>query len=183
VLAWAWVGCSVEKHYGLLSFFFDGVPDPTLVASGADAVRLAKETGGVFYTHLPYQQEQCNECHLDRSGTFVTSLGGDVCLKCHAGVMDEHRLMHGPVAAAACLYCHAPHESTVKPLLRANGPQVCTQCHEPNLLGTPRSPVHADMTRNCLDCHAGHGGSTRYFLVAPVIGTDEPSADSPGQER
>jgi predicted CXXCH cytochrome family protein len=157
-------GCSIEKNYKLLSFFFDGVPDPTLVASGADAVRFARETGGVVFTHLPYAQEQCAECHTDPAGENLTKVDNRVCLKCHAGVNDEYPQMHGPVAAVACLMCHAPHESTVKPLLRTAGPSLCTQCHGPRFMGTPTSPVHADMQRDCLDCHRGHGGAARYFL-------------------
>lgn len=127
-------------------------------------MRLAKETGGVFYTHSPYAQDQCGECHTDLSGESITNVNSRVCLKCHAGVVDEYLLMHGPVAASACLYCHAPHESTIKPLIRVAGPQLCTQCHGPNFIGTPKSPVHADMQRDCRDCHSAHGGSARYFL-------------------
>lgn len=170
------MGCSVQKHYDLLSFFFDGVPDPRLVASGADAVRFAKETGGVFYTHLPYAQEQCGACHTDLSGESITSVDSAVCLKCHASVVDAYPMMHGPVAAGACLFCHAPHESTIAPLIRVAGPQLCSQCHGPTFMGAPTSPVHADLQRDCRDCHGGHGGSARYFLVdkpaAPPAGAD-----------
>jgi len=87
-----------------------------------------------------------------------------VCQKCHAAVLDSHPRMHGPVAAGACLMCHAQHESTVKNLLRVVPPARCTQCHGPKFIGTPKSPVHADMTRDCRDCHSGHGGDARYFL-------------------
>ena len=33
----AWAGCSIEKHYKTLSFFFDGVPNPEAKAKAAAA--------------------------------------------------------------------------------------------------------------------------------------------------
>lgn len=85
-----WTGCSLEKNYQLLSFFFDGVPDPRLVATGSNAVRIAKETGGVYYIHEPYAQQQCNQCH---GGAFTGEMRADVdpraCLKCHAANHEE----------------------------------------------------------------------------------------------
>lgn len=159
------------------------MPDPRLVASGADAVRIARETGGVYYTHTPYAQDQCGECHADLSGESITNVNSRVCLKCHASVVDEYPMMHGPVAASACLFCHAPHESTIKPLIRVAGPQLCTQCHGPSFIGTPKSSVHADMARDCRDCHNGHGGTARYFLHdvrAPAASPPTAAPDSPG---
>ena len=172
VPALSWLGCSVEKHYNVLSFFFDGVPDPRVVSASADAVFIAKQTGGVYYVHEPYAREGCAECHGDSpGGIMVSTVDPAVCLKCHASVTDAHRVMHGPVAANACLWCHAPHESTIKPLLRTTAPQLCSQCHGPNMMGDPTSPVHADLSRDCLECHKGHGGADRFFLTsAPGAG-------------
>ena len=161
-----WLGCSIEKNYKLLSFFFDGVPDPRVVAAGADSVRIAKETGGVYYIHEPYAQQRCTDCHTDAAtGQILPEVAPTVCLKCHAAVQTEHRFTHGPVAANACTWCHAPHESTVQPLMRTTAPQVCQQCHGPALMGNPKSPVHSDLSRNCLECHMGHGGDARFFLT------------------
>jgi predicted CXXCH cytochrome family protein len=168
LLAVIWLGCSVEKHYKLLSFFFDGVPDPALVAAGRTELERVRAAGGTIYAHEPYAQERCDECHRDSRGSMLIKVPPTVCGNCHTGVGEQHRFVHGPVAAGACLWCHAPHESTTKSLLRASAVQLCSQCHS-QTLGTQRStiPEHSDPERNCLDCHYGHGGSDRFFLTYP----------------
>jgi predicted CXXCH cytochrome family protein len=162
-----WVGCSVEKHYALLSMFFDGVPDPALIRQGATAVEIARRTGGVIYTHEPYRREQCGDCHTSSVGMMLAEVKSSVCVNCHQDVRDAYPHMHGPVAAEACLWCHAPHESTVETLLRVPSQQLCQQCHGMSL-GRRRAeiPEHRDPERNCLDCHSGHGGETRAYLRA-----------------
>lgn len=163
--ALVWVGCSVEKHFRVLSFFFDGVPDPTIVEAGAKAVEFARRTGGTVYTHAPYAEERCSWCHTDAGGMMLATVEARVCVDCHDGVGDEHTRMHGPVAAGACLWCHAPHESTVSALLRVSPQQLCQQCHGATL-GRRRAeiPEHSDPQRDCLECHYGHGGEHRAYL-------------------
>jgi predicted CXXCH cytochrome family protein len=85
--------------------------------------------------------------------------------------------MHGPVVAAACLWCHAPHESAFSALLKDEPRNVCIGCHDQGLLGTERVPAHADESRSCLDCHYGHGGTRQYFIRDEVI----KSSGSPGE--
>lgn len=158
-----WLSCSVQKHYEVLSFFFDGVPDPNapMVGSGPRAARAA---GLTYFAHQPYVENACHECHEDPSNVFGGRSDSSVCLKCHTDVVQQYPVMHGPVAAVACLYCHKPHESTLPNLLRSEAPQLCRQCHVPGLLGAPQRPDHVQMEEACLDCHFGHGGRQRYFL-------------------
>jgi predicted CXXCH cytochrome family protein len=158
-----WLGCSVERHYALLSFFFDGVPDPLMLAASKDDLWRVKMAGGTVYAHKPWEEEQCSECHRSSRGRMLMTVQPTVCLNCHGGVTEQHAFMHGPTAAGACLWCHAPHESTHKSLLRASAVQICRQCHG-DTLGSGIVEAHADPTRNCLDCHSGHGGRDRYFL-------------------
>ncbi len=160
------VACRVEKHYKLLSFFFDGVPPPG--AAGAPGRAGAGESA-VFSSHPGYVERRCNECHGDqaRFGLFAsgfTKLDDSVCTKCHAQVLDEHPMLHGPVAAGACLWCHQPHESPQPWLLTAASPALCLQCHRFQLQEAPPVAHHQDPDRDCLECHAGHGGAHRYFL-------------------
>lgn len=158
-----WAGCSVEKHYELLSFFFDGVPNPnalpvTATAGGSAAMR----TSATYTIHEPYKAEKCDACHkslFDRSAIEAT-----VCLDCHEDVTDQYRVMHGPVAVGACLWCHVPHESAFPHLLKETDQKVCAQCHGPQMLDTERVPEHADETRGCLECHVGHGSEARHML-------------------
>lgn len=162
--ALAWVGCSVERDYKMLSLFFDGVPDPSVIRSNADAIRFAKETGGTVYVHPPFANNQCGECHKDLSGEMARKVDPTLCFRCHEAAANEHPKMHGAVSAGACVFCHSPHESTVKHLLRDHAPKICIQCHTAKSFGDPPAPVHADMNRDCLECHFGHGGPERFFL-------------------
>jgi len=86
-----------------------------------------------------------------------------MCVKCHKDVSTQFVRMHGPVANAACRWCHAPHESTEPALLKDPPIKVCTQCHDQQLLGN-NPPEHTDGKTSCISCHGGHGGPERYFL-------------------
>jgi len=164
-----WGGCSVKKHYKLLSFFFDGVPDPNAPvkpAGESDAVSaVGKAKLPTLSVHRPYAENKCGACHKgEPSAIFESSaLNSDVCMECHRKVLTGYPLMHAPVASKACLWCHNPHDSPQPALLREPTPTVCTQCHEKQLLG-PKPPEHLLPDSRCLDCHQGHGGTKRYFV-------------------
>jgi predicted CXXCH cytochrome family protein len=180
-VALIWIGCSVEKDYKVLSFFFDGVPDPTIVRSNADAIRFAKETGGTVYTHAPFANNQCGECHKDLSGETARKVDPTLCFRCHESTANEYPKMHGAVSGGACVFCHSPHESTIKHLLRSRAPGICVQCHEAKSFGNPRAPVHQDLARDCLECHYAHGGPERFFLRDGWFESmpQQPAADGP----
>jgi predicted CXXCH cytochrome family protein len=176
-----WSGCSPEKNYEVLSFFFDGVPDPNAPVL-ATATGAALRRSPTYSIHKPFQEERCAECHGSRFNLGPEDSG--ICLKCHEEITSQQPMMHGPVVAGACLWCHAAHESAFEWLLKGEPRQVCTDCHDQDLLGIGRVPAHADETRGCLECHFGHGGTRRYFLreaVEPVppANTPEPPATTP----
>jgi len=172
-------GCSPEKHYKTLSFFFDGVPNPAAAKTGFTARRGA--SGKPIFIHKPFADEKCNACHLNTDDIFARAkVRANVCVECHAAVKIEHRVMHGPVVNDACILCHTPHTSPNEHLLRTPAPKVCLQCHEiPSL--SKFTPEHADSKGNCLSCHSGHGGSnhklqkalatTRKFVPATLPAT------------
>lgn len=162
-----WAGCSEQKHYRLLSFFFDGVPAPQGAVSqiGPDG-KVVPGGNVVLFQHKPYQEGTCQQCHGEPGALYeISALSGATCLKCHEKVPQEHVLMHGPVAASACLWCHDPHQSTERHLMRGPSASICQQCHERELLGE-NPPEHQSSTADCLSCHYGHGGSGRNFLRA-----------------
>src|SRR5262245_6926225 len=129
--ALVWAGCAVTaRNYKTLSFFFDGVPDPTAIPKAGSLV--GARTPAAVVVHRPYGEERCAECHKGRARPGRND--STLCLQCHAGVGSEHEHMHGPVAAVACLWCHAPHESRYASLLRGPDRTVCTQCHTPAML-------------------------------------------------
>jgi len=157
-----WIGCSVtEKNYDMLRFFFDGVPPPL-----DEAMLLA---GGVVvgdrveFVHSPYAAEQCSACHQTAEQLLISRDEAEICLQCHREVPSRHRYTHGAVAGMACLWCHEPHSSPLLHLLREPAPSLCMKCHTPRTINV-EIVGHRDLTRDCLECHYGHGGEGRFFL-------------------
>lgn len=173
-----WAGCTVtNENYEVLSFFFDGVPDPNApMLPGATAAQI--RLSPTYSVHEPFTEDRCADCHGRRFN--LTPADSPLCLNCHAEVPNEQPLMHGPVAAVACLWCHTAHESPYPALLKRAPRDVCATCHDAALLSAERVPEHApEATESCLDCHAGHGGTTRYFLhpgVSPAGAPRNPLA-------
>ena len=176
LLILVWGGCSVEKHYELLSFFFDGVPEPLPpevqgLAQGAGGSRLV--AGRMVSAHTAYLDRRCAACHGDQANfgfttTGFSDLGNEACLRCHDQEAEPPAFLHGPVALGACLVCHDAHASSYPVLLVKPSPALCLDCHGPELQGATSTPVHANLSRDCLECHYGHGGEQRYLLRSRV---------------
>jgi predicted CXXCH cytochrome family protein len=181
-----WAGCATpHERYKTLSFFFDGVPDPDApVSTQPDtSMRTARSGSGAtltVYTHKPFAENKCANCHGSSRGNFESFSRADphVCRSCHENTAHQYPVMHGPVVNNECLWCHEPHESTVPHLLKDRAPALCLQCHSRKDL--PIRPVeHQDPKLDCLICHVGHGG-VRHGLLragAPVWGL--PTTTSP----
>ena len=183
------LGCSPEKKYKVLSFFFDGVPMPAGVAGGP-AAKL------VMHQHRPYADGTCGKCHPNDNvelsvteASNIAEINASVCLRCHENKQTEYAVMHGPVAVGQCLLCHNPHESPIAGLLRAPAVKLCGQCHTPEMMVAGRAE-HKDANADCLSCHVGHGGPKHGLLraqsappqrpgpsTAPTLG--DPKATSP----
>jgi predicted CXXCH cytochrome family protein len=172
------LGCSPQKHYQTLSFFFDGVPAPD--AGGTH--RTGAEGQPIRYLHKPYADGKCGGCHasdnmemsISRPVT-MTPITSSVCLKCHGKMPSQYPVMHGPVAAAVCLMCHSPHESPVPHLLLSSAPRLCVQCHAPEMM-VPARPEHKDEKADCLGCHFGHGGPAHGLLRPKAPAATQPAA-------
>ncbi|MFT5424502.1 MAG: putative CXXCH cytochrome family protein [Phycisphaerales bacterium] len=160
-LALVWGGCNTQRHYELLSFFFDGVPDPN---RPLDLLSEASASP-TFSQHQPFVSDDCLKCHEDPSQMTMSLEDSSLCLQCHEDVTSQYPRMHGAVVGLACLRCHSPHFSSLASLLREPAPGLCMQCHDTNQMGSP-SPQHEDLTRDCLECHTGHGGPDPHFLRA-----------------
>lgn len=167
IIAVAWLGCSVEKHYDLLSFFFDGVPDPNFTLE-SDPEAFVLRTGGKFFMHQPFANDNCGECHANPAELNLSRDDSSMCLKCHESTLAEYTFMHGATVGMACLWCHDPHRSPYENLLRAQPPELCRQCHNPSLTSRPEVSEHVQTETECLECHSGHGGSSRYFLKSSI---------------
>lgn len=169
-----WAGCAVTtSNYKALSFFFDGVPDPSKQAPGT-----ASAGGGPSFVvqHRPFVEERCDECHKTKYRPSKND--SSICTQCHAAVQTQYANMHAAVIASACLWCHNPHESAQPFLLRTNDRKVCAQCHTLSALDVANTPAHADETRSCLECHSGHGSAQPYLLKATAA-SDAPTPPHP----
>lgn len=179
-----WCGCSIERHYETLSFFFDGVPDPN---APPGTIRIGgREAVIVVSAHPAFTDRNCGECHGGSSDfglrvSGFSNLDATICSKCHEGLLDELRYVHGPVAANGCLECHEPHESVHPALLRREPTDLCLECHGFHLEMDPPPPYHADVERGCLDCHGGHGGDSPHYLRPPAPSA-APAPDAPDGE-
>jgi predicted CXXCH cytochrome family protein len=164
----AMVGCSVRENYKTLSFFFDGVPDPNApvniqrVGNSSDSSNPL--AGAKMYLHKPYAEQRCTECHTPDKKQLIM-LKEDLCVKCHEDKTHQYAVMHAPVAAGQCMWCHEPHESDQPRLLKTTAPDLCLQCHDLELLPSS-NPAHRSDMANCLSCHLGHGGIKGSMLRA-----------------
>lgn len=172
-----WLGCTPEKRYKVLSFFFDGVPDPNAPpVTDQERDATGNVINAVAFVHKPYGEGKCDACHGNTAGKTFESFSrvdDSVCKKCHEPVYHEYPRMHGPVALGECSLCHVPHESSVQFLLKDLPTAVCSSCHLKELL--PSSPIDHQSDRNCLDCHSGHGGTAPALLKTGWNATTLPS--------
>jgi predicted CXXCH cytochrome family protein len=186
-----WPGCTSDpqQRYRVLSFFFDGVPDPSLQATVDGGVVRGRLPGGepmVVFSHKPFAEDKCDSCHTGGVNALFRqvpeAVSNNVCLRCHQDTPSQYPVMHGPVATVECLWCHAPHEANHKWLLREPAPDICLQCHTPELL-SPNPPEHMMPRSDCLECHFGHGADQHGLLKkkpAPIIPTTAPADATSG---
>jgi predicted CXXCH cytochrome family protein len=166
--------CSESTRYRVLTFFFDGVPDPHApkvegYAALGDAAEVADAQGATarrptapLYAHTPYRLNQCGGCHDVQSGVTRTAAEG-LCGSCHQDLARTQRFVHGPVAVNDCTVCHHPHTSPHPFVLLQDATTLCLSCHDADDVW--EAAYHADtQSRSCVDCHLPHGGDDPYFL-------------------
>jgi predicted CXXCH cytochrome family protein len=165
MLVGGWLGCSARERYRVMNFFFDGVPNPDAAIAGRGG---GSGAAPIVVTHKPFAEQNCNACHTGNVENALYSpasavVSPTICLKCHQDVPHQYPVMHGPVAAVECLFCHAAHEASYPALLWKKTPDLCMQCHTRELLD-PTEPAHLVADSDCLRCHFGHGGPERGLL-------------------
>ncbi|GMU21889.1 MAG: hypothetical protein AMXMBFR13_19770 [Phycisphaerae bacterium] len=180
-----------QSRYRVLSFFFDGVPEPGAappprgyqprLSPAAQAMAGAAEERPaaipLTYSHVPYRDNRCDVCHNPGSGLLFRTAQEGLCRKCHPDVPGEVPFVHGPVAVDDCLACHSPHAAAWPGLLVQDPAKLCLRCHVRAELTT--GPHHATIdTRACGDCHKPHGGADRFFLRAEANVAPERPKDS-----
>ena len=167
------VACSQTTRYHVLSFFFDGVPEPGRAGAGIE-LQPGEQTGPAaapaparvpkrFFAHTPYRENRCEGCHDATSGQLTRSVPDGLCLTCHSKLTADARFVHGPVAVNDCTVCHHFHGSAFANLLLADPVATCLNCHDREDLSVGEH--HAGLDRNsCVDCHNPHAGGDRFFL-------------------
>lgn len=184
------IACSQANRFRILSFFFDGVPQP-----GSQASDVAPADGGgrpdgkpaeepfqsqqiarapVQHAHPPYKQGRCGTCHNVEDGQLFKSPQEGLCSTCHGPLTRDPIYLHGPVAANDCLFCHHHHASPYSKILLREPNETCGQCHDPEDL--TEGVHHATIEREtCIACHDPHGGDNKLFLKLRM--NSEPGLD------
>jgi predicted CXXCH cytochrome family protein len=166
--------CSPATRYRVLSFFFDGVPEPGQPGAetpGPEAP-LPEPTGEAgaevaqrprIIAHAPYRENRCRACHDATTGLLVKEVRDGLCLECHPHPADGAPYIHGPLAVNDCVACHDYHASPYPMLLLEDIHTLCFRCHErADLSPDPHDAMTEEQT--CLACHDPHGGADRFFL-------------------
>jgi len=166
--------CSSSSSYSILSFFFDGVPNPNeqkveIKNNNLDSSKvktredILKKANPKFVLHGPYRAKLCSDCHNIDQGFKLIKKQPELCYQCHDNFQKAPKFIHGPVAAGYCTECHHPHRSKNKNLLLETGQKLCFKCHTENDIKANED--HPDIeSENCVDCHDPHGNDEQYFL-------------------
>ncbi len=161
-------GCEPKTRYQVLSFFFDGVPDPEVVAAREKARESASGEGQKTAegekphpsTHGPYGARMCSACH-DPFTNQLLERKTQLCLKCHT--FPPVRREHGPFAAGDCLACHDPHRASNPFLLVGSAKDFCLNCHDAKEVFS-RKAHQGNKNVSCTVCHTPHGSNSDFFL-------------------
>ncbi len=172
LLALLFVQCTPEKKYSILSFLFDGVPNPaestvSTPTTGNDSTSpiLAIFTKPESYLHKPFAEEKCKSCHDDGFSNSLIKPMPELCYSCHQDFGAKFQNLHGPVASGNCIACHDQHEAKFEKLLKREGQDMCLYCHETKQVF--KNKVHEKVgSANCTTCHNPHGGDGRGMLTA-----------------
>ncbi len=209
LVPWRWLAllcvlaaCSIERDYALLSFFFDGVPDPRAPHAEAPAFGPAPRSGPLSLAereahqrqrlpqsqltfHAPFRDKQCGLCHeVRKSGAWLQGVPDlavpveSLCAKCHEAPATA--FVHGPVEMRSCQLCHAHHSSPNPHLVTtARVVDLCRRCHDTSTFAT--ADAHKEYgDRSCTECHDPHAGERQYLLREPgAAPTPMPKATLP----
>jgi predicted CXXCH cytochrome family protein len=167
------ISCNEIEQHKALTFFFDGVPP--LGQEGLQAELLETSTPElaqtgqtpVWYVHEA--RKDCSNCHgkrIQRGFSSQPRLIAPIpklCYNCHADFTTSAPFVHGPVAVGQCLFCHNPHKSQIKYLLRKPEPELCYQCHDENTIELIAAHLPKQLSE-CTVCHDPHSSSNKSLL-------------------
>ena len=170
------------------------VREETAATAGAETPTdtLSASPQKTGWVHAPFGGGECGACHfLSSSRTYYRGSRGrgdavaqgtadqersrmqaplDVlCLRCHddfapAAAAAAQQWMHAPVASGECAFCHDPHRSSGRHLLKAaSADELCGRCHDAGNLNGIRA--HEGIpTLDCIRCHVPHTAAGEDLL-------------------
>lgn len=168
------IACEPQTKHDVLSFFFDGVPDPAFekkrlsdsllkAREKPTEIVIAQKTEEKKYLHPPYADRSCDNCHQGKGSQKLREQPPELCNNCHDDFTKKFQVVHGPVVNGYCTTCHDPHSSKNEKLLVSPDQKLCLNCHDRNDI--IKNDIHSDIgTTKCWDCHSPHGGTDRLML-------------------
>jgi predicted CXXCH cytochrome family protein len=159
-------GCQATTRHKVLTFFFDGVPEPQVPAP-AQAEQPGSAAAGAagrpvaYREHGPYAAKLCNACHETAGTNALVAPGEQLCFRCHDLGLQK-RYIHGPLASGGCLVCHDPHSSRSRYLLVSESDDFCLHCHDRQSKGG--IGAQHGLLENCTICHDAHMSDRKYLL-------------------
>ncbi len=139
-------------------------------------------------THAPFLDGSCDGCHRKPFGERVRmrNRGEKLCTACH-GRFDipeggvSHAALTGKKGRAGCLNCHDPHMSNNGNVLKADGPELCSPCHQEIVTAARGENGHMPASDDCLGCHTPHVGEMPRLLSSEpkelCLGCHDPDDD------
>lgn len=166
------ISCSPIQQYKVLSFVFDGVPNPMALDGDTSVVEVSntnvlqpalknKPIDRVF-VHEPFESRNCENCHM-QGKSELQEPEPSLCYMCHEDMTEKYTYLHGPVAGGYCTECHNPHKSKIDKLLLREGQSLCLSCHvKTDVLNNENHEGIDEM--NCIECHNPHGGEDPFLF-------------------
>lgn len=126
------------------------------------------------FVHTPVKTGECSACHSPHAsmhGKLLAEKGGNVCAKCHKGMIPaKARSVHKVVVEGNCDRCHDPHAAKNKFNLLKAGNDLCFGCHKD--FGDRMAKVkfkHSPVQKGCLACHNPHASPLAESLLKEKV--------------
>ena len=118
------------------------------------------------FVHGPVSAGDCTFCHQQTASHKFKPIKnvGKLCNECHDKKFTA-KYVHSPVKDGECTGCHDPHQSPYQFQLRAEGGDLCFNCHDKGLM--QGKYVHGPVAvGGCSICHRPHESDYPKLLLA-----------------
>lgn len=125
-----------------------------------------------FVMHTPEQEALCQPCHQmrpDKIQLRAETEQDNPCAGCHRSLL-QHEYVHGPAGVYQCVDCHDPESRPSRYQLRAQGAELCNECHFDKVDAFKVNKyVHGPVGAGyCDTCHDSHASAYSGQLLMPV---------------